>query len=381
MKNKHPQLLPLTVYGLVFFLGIEAGGFQLVLLNVASDFAAGAAVMGLLVSVQFSAITIAPLCFGWLSDRVGKKRVLLFFMPVFTGGCFLAACSNSPGFFISGVFLLGIGYSVCECVGTSALSDSFPGSEKKYLNIMQCAFSLGAVISPQLFSRLIFTGVFTWRLVFLVSGCGYVLLYPFMLTAECRRPVLPGGSPKKPAVMRLFGSRFFIALLVSMLAYVAMETGAAYFADSLFVWEYDNAKLGAYAISSYWLAMAVSRFLFAWIKMRPRIQILLGFASSGLLFIMLLLFKNQWVQLGIFAALGAMMGSVWPMIVGIGTSTYREMSGTVASILMAAGGFGGALIPVLIGSMAEHAELYHGFGLLAVIAMTGYGFMKFLGKP
>jgi fucose permease len=207
-----------------------------------------------------------------------------------------------------------------------------------------------------------------------------------MLAVECRQPVLLGNVPpgflqKKPVIVKVFCSRFFIALLVSMLAYVAMETGVAYFADSLFVWEYGNAKLGAYALSSYWLAMAVFRFLFAWIRMKPHTQILLGFFSSSLLFIMLLLFKNQWIQLGIFAALGAMMGSVWPMIIGIGTSTYQEMSGTVAGILIASGGFGGAVTPVLIGFIAEHLGLYYGFGLLAVIAITGYGFMKFFGKP
>jgi MFS family permease len=135
MENKRLLLLPFTVYGLVFFLGIEAGGFQLVLLNVAADLVKSTTMMGILVSVQFIAITVAPLCFGWLADRIGKKIILLVFMPVFTGGCFLAALSNSTMVFMGGVFLLGIGYSVCECIGTSVLSDAFPGREKKYLNL------------------------------------------------------------------------------------------------------------------------------------------------------------------------------------------------------------------------------------------------------
>jgi FHS family glucose/mannose:H+ symporter-like MFS transporter len=161
-----------------------------------------------------------------------------------------------------------------------------------------------------------------------------------------------------------------------MLAYVAMETGIGYFVDSLFVWEFDNTELGAYAISGFWFAMALSRFVFAWLKMKPRTMVLLGFSASAALLVMMLLFKNQWLSLGVFMALGAMMGPVWPMILGIGTSSYQGISGTVASILTAAGGLGGALAPVLIGAAGEHWGLYGGFWLLAIIPLIAFLVMR-----
>lgn len=376
MEEKRLRLLIPGACGLTFFLGFENGGFQLVLLNVASDFVLGPAMMGVLVASQYAAITLAPLIFGWIADRIGKKPVLLLFMPLFAGGCFLAASSGSVPAFLSGVFLTGIGYSVCECIGSSALSDSFPGRESRYLNIMQCAFSVGAVVSPLIFSRLISSGGFTWRSVFVFSGCGYMLLYPLILLAGCRKMVPPSGGRSFPALVRVLRSRFFLILLFSMLAYVAMETGIGYFVDSLFVWEFDNTELGAYAISGFWFAMALSRFVFAWLKMKPRTMVLLGFSASAALLVMMLLFKNQWLSLGVFMALGAMMGPVWPMILGIGTSSYQGISGTVASILTAAGGLGGALAPVLIGAAGEHWGLYGGFWLLAIIPLIAFLVMR-----
>jgi FHS family glucose/mannose:H+ symporter-like MFS transporter len=344
--------------------------------------------MGILVAAQYTAITLGPLIFGWIADKTGKRPILLIFMLVFTGACFLTAASPSAAVFIGGIFAVGAAYSVCECIGTSALSDSFPGRENKYLNIMQSTFSAGAVISPLFFRWLLSLGTFTWRSVFALSGCGYMLLFPLMLMARCRKPApqnslrpSQGGESPALSLAAVFRSFFILVLLFSMLAYVAIETGAAFFANSLFITEYNNTRLGAYAISLYWLGMALSRFVFACLKIKPRTMVLWGFAASSLILIIMLFFKNEWLLLGMFAALGAMMGPVWPMVVGMGTSTYQALSGTVASILTAAGGLGGAIIPVMIGALTRHTGLYGGFFLLALLAMAGFLVMLLWGAP
>jgi MFS family permease len=59
-----------------------------------------------MVTSQYIAITIAPLLFGWIADRIGKKPILLLFMLIFASACFFTALSNSALFFIIGVFLL-----------------------------------------------------------------------------------------------------------------------------------------------------------------------------------------------------------------------------------------------------------------------------------
>ncbi|GHV86073.1 hypothetical protein AGMMS50230_16810 [Spirochaetia bacterium] len=353
------------------------GGFQLVLLTIAGDFTLNAAMMGVLVSAQYIAITLSPLAFGWIADRIGKKPILLIFMPVFILGCLAAGSSGGTVLFIAGVFIAGIGYSVCECIGSSAVSDSFPGKESRYLNIMQCFFSLGAVISPLFFKWLLSTGIFSWRIVFFVSGCGYVLLYPFLIVSRCSKPEPVRTAETQSLTMKkLFHSSFFITMMFSMLAYVAIETGTAYFADSLFVMEYDNKLFGAYAISAFWFAMTISRFAFAWIKLKKRTMILMGFSLSFLFLVLLILTKDQRLLLGLFALIGAAAGPVWPMIVGMGTMAYQEKSGTVASLLTASGGLGGALIPVLIGAVTENWGVNAGFCLLIAASALGFFVMK-----
>jgi len=369
--DKRLALFIPVVCGITFFLGFETGGFQLVLLQAAQYFKLNNVMMGILVAAQYSAITVGPLLFGWAADRFGKKIILQIFVPLFAIGCFGAGISKTVAAFVSFVFMIGMGYSVCESTGSSALSDSFPGKESRYLNIMQCFFCLGAVLSPQIFSRLIPGGFVTWRAVFLVAGSGYVLLFPFLCLSRCKGPTTADSATGRVSKQKLL-SPLLIVLLAAMLTYVAVETGIAFFANVLFVTEYSNTELGAYAISGFWFGMTVFRFVFALVKMKMRNMVLLGFSSSCVLLLLLLLFRNQWMLMGLFVLLGVVLAPVWPMIIGIGTSSFRERSGTAASVLTASGGFGGVVIPVLIGWVSEWGGFYGGFWLLVASSAIGF---------
>ncbi|MDR1388949.1 MAG: MFS transporter [Treponema sp.] len=375
MEDKRFRFFVPAAAGLTFFLGFESGGFQLALLQVAKEFSLGKTMMGILVAVQFSAITSAPLLFGHIADKTGKRKILLFFMPVFFAGCIFTALSGSVGFFIAGIFLTGIGYSVCECISSSALSDTFPGKENRYLNLVQSTFGFGAVVSPILLNRLLSTGLFSWRIIFYLAAAGYAVLYPLMLVSRCGKADCSSDAKKKSVLEALLHPPLLAILFGAIAAYVAMETSVAYFADSLFVMEYNNTVLGAYAVSGFWLAMTLSRFVFAWLQIKSCIVSFFGFALPALLFVLLLFLKHEIPLLIFFIFLGAMMGPVWPMIVGMGTSSYPGISGMVSSILMVGGGIGGAVIPVLIGTISEVLGLHIGFSLLAFISLGGFFLM------
>jgi fucose permease len=101
-------------------------------------------------------------------------------------------------------------------------------------------------------------------------------------------------------------------------------------------------------------------------------MVLLGFSAAFLLCIAMLVFRNQWALLVLIFVMGFVLGPVWPMIMGIGTSSHQQRSGTVASILSASGGFGAVISPLLMGIAAKHSGFYGGFWLLAGISLIGF---------
>jgi hypothetical protein len=131
----------------------------------------------------------------------------------------------------------------------------------------------------------------SWSWVFIFSGCGFILPYFLMILSDYHRvPQQRGG---KVSTISILKTSFFIALLFSMVTYVVMEAGISYFIDSLLVTEYDSNFFSTWTISGFWLFMAISRFLFASIRMKPRIMVLLGFISSAAILFILYFIRSQ----------------------------------------------------------------------------------------
>ena len=68
---------------ILFFLGFEAGGFQISLLQMTGEFGISGVKGGLLVSAQQAVVIIMPFLAGIVADRIGKIRVLLFAGSIF----------------------------------------------------------------------------------------------------------------------------------------------------------------------------------------------------------------------------------------------------------------------------------------------------------
>lgn len=371
--NKNQTFAMILACGAAFFLGMESAGFQLVLLEVAGEFDLNPVVMGGVVTSQYAAIFLGPLLFGWLSDRIGKRTVLLFSMVIFMAGCFGASLSNTTALFSIAVFVLGFGFSISECISSSLLSDAFPGKEGSSLNLAQCFFSFGAVLSPLLFGRLIRSDIVSWRIVFVAAGLGYVLVYPLLILYREPKAAAPSRDEHtSPQSNNGIFSPFFVMLFFLVMLCVAIEVGVGYFADSLFVTEYGKKEMGAYAISGFWLFMAVSRLIGSRLSVKPQTVVMAGFALVSLLLLASLPFGNAVVTLIVFFFLGSATGPVWPMLIGMGASLNQKRSGTLVSMLMAAGGLGGIIMPILIGLAAERYGFYRSFWVIAVFSTLGF---------
>ncbi len=368
LKTSRKLLVWVTAL-LMFFLGFEAGGFQLVLLNVARDFGLNTSMMGILASAQFFASIGMPLLFGRLSDRVGKKRVLAFSVPVFTLGCVVASLAHSALLFVAGVAVLGVGFAVSESVSTAALSDTTPdGDSGRTLSLVQAMFSLGAVAGP-LFSDMLMRSLgASWRIVFLLAGGGFLLLYPLMLISHM--PIVNNGKSQSSSVFKLLKNPLLIALCSAMLLYVGFEVGLAFFVESLFVVEISAPELGAYGISLYWLAMFVTRLAMSRIRANRKLIILGSCGICALTVVALSFAQNAYFALACYTLLGAASGPVWPSVAGIALDACPGDTGAAASIIVTSGNLGGAVGPALMGIVSQAFGLRSGLTMLSLIAIS-----------
>ncbi len=351
---------------MLLFVGFEVGGFQLALRAVSEEFAVSASGAGLLAAAQSLGIALMPLFFGALSDRIGKKRVLCVFAVVFVLGCALAVLTRGVWGFVLGVFLLGVGSSVCEVAATAALADGYPESSARYINFTQCLFSFGAVISPVLMRRGMDLLGWNWRMNFVISGAAFLCLLPLLLLVPF------GGAPtgaarEKTTYRAILGAPAFRLLFCSILLYVGLESGVGFFTESLFALGLGRVDLGAYAISCYWAAMALSRLLYGLLPLKPERTLLAGFGVSAALFVLLALSRVPWLSLAVCALIGFAFGPLWGLLVDLAAKRFPERTGSAVGLMSTGCGLGGVVFPALMGLLANRA----GFGLPFLMLTAG----------
>lgn len=113
-------------------------------------------------------ITALVLGAARLGDMIGKKRLYLGGLIVFTISSLLCGLSPGVGWLIGFRALQGMGAVMISALGAALVTEAFPGSERgRALGIIGAVVSLGIALGPTVGGVLI--GLFDWRMIFFVN--------------------------------------------------------------------------------------------------------------------------------------------------------------------------------------------------------------------
>ena len=223
MNNK--KLLTLF---LIVFIDLLGFGVILPLLPFyAESFGASPTQIGLLVASYAAAQLIGAPVLGRISDRVGRKPVLLISLAgTFIGFLMLGFANSLVILFASRIIdgFTGGNISVAQAYITDITDES---NRAKGLGLLGAAFGLGFIIGPALGGTLSVYGyalpAFVAAGLSLVSILGVLLFLPESLTAEARNALADRDRPKfslqnlwqainRPRVGPILNVRFFYGL-------------------------------------------------------------------------------------------------------------------------------------------------------------------------
>jgi MFS family permease len=210
--------------------------FALVLPAVRLELGLSTAAGGLLGSVALVAAAAGGVAFGWISDRFGRTRALMWSVilySVFTAACGLAV--TFPQFVLFRV-LLGLGMGGEWASGAALVSETWGADHRgKALALMQSGWAIGYALAAAV--NYIVQPAFGWRALFFVG------ILPAFLTIWVRRTV---REPEIWQMRRREGTRPRLALLFTpelaplTIALTAMN------ACTLFGWWSFNLWLPSY---------------------------------------------------------------------------------------------------------------------------------------
>lgn len=348
----------------VFMNGFEAAGYQTCLGSIGKEFALNEAGMGMLASVQLIAGLIAPLAFGPLADRLGKKQMLAAFLAVeAAAGTGIVFCTGYR-IFAAGIFLIGLCVSTIQYISIAALADLFPVSGSRKIGWITGFYSFGAVTAPLVCGYGLEHGS-SWKILFgtlsitAAAELAAVLFFRF----SPRESQMNGEKQVSGGKWMLSG---ILLLCAVMFVYVGYENGFAFFitpylADTL---KADHAYI---ALSLFWLAMIPSRILCGYLSHRNRQILLAASLGAAALSFAIGTTGNGAAAIALCLPLGFFCGAVYPSVLTRSLDFAGGKTATATGMITAATGLGGASVTALTGVLSQQAGLKQ-----AMLSLAGF---------
>lgn len=152
----------------VFLSTIDASIVQVALPTLEKQLDASFATVQWVVIAYLLVLSSLVLGVARLADMIGKKRIYLAGMTVFTTASVLCGLAPSVGLLIVFRVIQGVGAVMLQALGSAIVTETFPDEERgRALGIIGTVVSLGIILGPTLGGLLI--GVVGWRAIFLVN--------------------------------------------------------------------------------------------------------------------------------------------------------------------------------------------------------------------
>lgn len=353
----------------LFLFAVYLGAIGIFLPVLGHAFGLGPAVEGRLFPANFGGFVVGVLACGFLSDRIGRKRVLLGAILVFALALALAGFARTFGAVLVAFVLIGAGGGAMETVASALAADLFPRKRALILNALQIAFGAGAALSPLLAHRLLAAGA-DWHRLFLAAALANLLLLAALARQTVPAAPHPAEALSGAALRAVLTQPAFLSLCLCQALYVGAETGFSSWMPSYFERLPGGAAWAGLVVSAFWVAMTLGRAAVGGgVAGLPLTRLAGGLALLGGAGAALTLIPNTAgaALIGVLAT-GLFFSGVFSLILAEAGERFPHSAGTVFGGVVAAGGVGGAIVPWAVGALTGSAGGWR--GALALVPAT-----------
>lgn len=346
MLNKiktFPYLGAVSVtYTAMFFEGALNVAIVAIMVLLSKHLHQDIAKISLLVSAKGIGTMLSLYASGSLSDRYGRKKIILLGalgFAVFIVGLLLSSNYTLALFF---AFMAGVGHGLMDAPAMSLLFDAFPGNTGPAMSIVQIFFAGGGVLTT-LFASFLIANNLPWQFLFYVY---LVFLVFFMvMIMKAHFPVRETSKAVKrktivyeikPKVIRE-GLMLAFSVLLFALANSVMMTWLPTYASTMKGMSDGSAVR---LLTSFQIGAVLGAFVFAWILRKTHTTVLMvnNPLVAALMLLGIILVNNAWL-LSVFVFIyGSMMGVYFSLSINMGGELFYEKAGTatgaVGTIMM-----------------------------------------------
>jgi DHA1 family quinolone resistance protein-like MFS transporter len=323
-------------------------------------------------------IGLSGLFLGRLADKVGRKKVILAGLALYTLACVAFAFGDNFMFYLLLLGLCGLSIGLFKTGALALLGDisSNADGHTKLMNRVEGFFGLGAIAGPALVGILIAANM-AWTQLYLLAGliCAVLLVLAWRMEYPAYQPQQQTSLWQSLVLVK---DKYALGFSLAIACYVATEV-------AIFVWlptllqqyQGDFTTLAAHAITVFFILRTVGRFLAEWLLSRFNWTVLLAWFGSAIFvcFALSMLGGVDWA-LWLMPLSGLFMSMMYPTLNSKGISCFeRHQHGAVAGLILAFTALAAALGPLLMGLVGDlFGNVRYGFYLA-----TGFAFLMAIG--
>ncbi|AET60316.1 major facilitator superfamily mfs_1 [Paenibacillus terrae HPL-003] len=343
---------------------------------------------GSLIFAQFSGFLAGVLLSPWLARQFGKRRTLVFALLLLCAAEVLYSLLPPWGWLYAIGAVAGFGFGMVEAViGTIVISGITEGTGAA-MSRLEVFFGIGALAMPAVASQLIALG--WWRLAFpVISVCAAVAVVAWLRGSFGKLDAVldeyglrgekhphSGSASYSPStgdskVSPAGNWRLLALFIIFFFIYVGTEMSLANFLPSMFIERLGLTQAeAALSVTCFWLAMAAGRLFAGNIADRYGygVFVFLSSLAATVLLCVFPLIKGTAVAFVLIALLGLGMSGIFSIALVFASKMMPGTEESTTSLLIGAGGVGGALLPLWLGNSMDRGGAVASAWLLAGFA-------------
>ncbi|MDR2276342.1 MAG: MFS transporter [Vagococcus sp.] len=369
----------------IFFVnGLYSMVFGSILPLLSETYQLSDATSGMLLSSHQAGNLIAGFIAGILPIYYGRKKSILFLSSFVMVGFLIMILTGQPVLLLTAFFFTGISRGSISNFNNKTVND-ISGSSPQALNFLHSMFAVGALLSPFLVVLFSFYfGTIGWKVLAMLI-IGLVFISQIMFSKMPIEEEIIMIKEKKERDYTFFKDALFWNTVIIIFFYLCAESAITGWLVTYFI----NQKLleitQAQMISSLlWFAILVGRLICVFIGGRLSRGTLITVISIGSTIFYLLLLNSTSVAMILISVfgLGISMGGIYPTAMTIAGNSIKKHPMALGWILII-GGFGGIIMPVIIGFLSENLSIYWGMASIVVaivIMLLGVFWYQFVNQ-
>lgn len=323
---------------------------------------------GLLQAAYFGAYFIIALPAGFFMDRFGYKAGILVGLCLYALGALLfvpAASAGSFGMFLFALFVIALGLGCLETAANpfaTVLGD--PAGAERRLNLSQSFNGLGQFIGPIIGGSLFFSatqgttadGLSSVKTTY-VAIAVLVLLIAFLFGRTKLPDIREQSTSEDHGIAKgLWQHGHFTGGVIAQFFYVAAQVGVGAFFINYTTehWHTLSNQNASYLLSVGMISFMVGRFFSTWLMgfVRPA-TLLVIYAIINIVLCGVVVGGIDNVSVIALVAIFFFMSIMFPTIFAMGVKNMGKQTKRASSVMIMAI-VGGAVMPYLMGAIADH---------------------------